>query len=123
MSFDDKWLCEYLSNRNFYDLPEYSQKIYRSKAREIQRRILKDFIEWGDEPCFDHDAELSRAIEKEFGIGSVTLRKVCPECQQSLKQLMEKPEVRFGGWHLCGQCLRPVTNGETCKNCEQLMEE
>lgn len=27
-------------------------------------------------------------------------------------------EMKFGGWHLCPRCSRPVTNGERCSNCE-----
>ena len=25
----------------------------------------------------------------------------------------------YGGWFLCPECRRPVTNGEQCKNCQK----
>ena len=28
----------------------------------------------------------------------------------------------YGGWYLCPECRRPVTNGEKCKNCEKPLD-
>ena len=41
------------------------------------------------------------------------------EMQSRRRKATPKPkgDGRFGGWHLCGRCQVPVTNGEKCPEC------
>lgn len=59
-------------------------KGYRDGDEKRVREIRKDFIEWGNEECFEHPYS-SRAKGEAYN----RKRHRCPECFESLKQLME----------------------------------
>ena len=63
----------------------YSRDIkgYQMAAKAQYNRDTKDFVEWGEETCWEHTPEENRTYMR------VRRRKDCPECWQSLKQLVE----------------------------------
>jgi len=82
----DNWNVNRPADRQRYFDTQYRNRLMEASARAQHQQDLKDFMEWGDEPC-PHCIGLT---EVEQLMGRSVAKRECDDCWDGLKQLCEE---------------------------------